>query len=66
MKPGMIIGLALLATAAGLGYWGYQESQSVANQLSSRLTGDMDTTVVMLYIAAVVCAIGGLFSIKRG
>ena len=66
MKPATIIGILLLAAAVGLGYWGYQESQSVANQLSSKLTGDMDTTVVVLYIGAVICALGGAFSLRKG
>lgn len=65
MNNAKLIGVILLGTAVGLGYWGYQKSQSVANQLSSTLTGDMDTTVVVLYVAAFVCALAGLLSLKK-
>lgn len=65
MKTGHIVGTVLIAVAAGLGYWGYQESQSLSSQISSRLSGDMDTTVVVLYLAAVACAVGGLFAFKK-
>lgn len=66
MKTGQIVGIALIAIAVGLGYWGYQESQSLSSQISSRLSGDMDTTVIALYLAAVACAVGGLFAFKKG
>jgi hypothetical protein len=56
-------GAVLLALAAGLAWWGYDESGSLGNRLSSTLTGDMNETVIILYIAAAICAVAGLFMI---
>ena len=56
-----LTGAVLLALAAGLARWGYDESGSLGNRLSSTLTGDMNDTVIILYIAAAICALAGLF-----
>lgn len=65
MKQKQIIALVLLVAAAGLGYWGYQESQALGNRLTRGLTGEMDTNVVVLYVAALACAIGGLVTLLK-
>lgn len=50
----------LLVLAAGLAWWGYDESGSLGNRLSSTLTGDMNNTVIILYIGAAICATAGI------
>jgi integral membrane sensor domain MASE1 len=54
------MGAVMLVLAAGLAWWGYDESGSLGNRLSSTLTGDMNDTVIILYIGAAICAVVGI------
>jgi H+/gluconate symporter-like permease len=65
-SPNKLIGIALLATGAGLAFWGFQKAEGLQSQLSSAFTGSYTDNVMMLYIAAAVClAIGAFLLIKK-
>jgi len=55
-----IIGIALLVLGLGLGYWGYEVSESFNSQVSSTVTGSMTDKTMMLYIGGVVSFVVGL------
>jgi len=59
------IGLVLLIVGAGLLYWGYQLSGSLASQLSRSLSGAMPNEVMVRYIGGAACAVAGLFLLAR-
>lgn len=65
MKPAKMVALILVIAGAGLAYWGYHESQAVSNKLARSLTGETDTTVVVLYIGAILCVGAGLFGLTK-
>lgn len=61
-----VIGLALLVGGAGLAFWGYQLSGSLAAQFSKTLTGALPDAVMYRYIGgAVSCAVGLFLLVKR-
>jgi hypothetical protein len=60
-----IIGLSLLVGGAGLAFWGYQLSDSVASQLAKTLTGALPDAVMYRYIGGAVGAVVGLFLLVR-
>ena len=55
-----IIGIALLVLGLGLGYWGYDVSESFSSQVSSTVTGSMTDKTMMLYIGGAVSFVVGL------
>jgi len=59
------LGLVLVVGGAGLGYWGYQLSGSLAAQLSRSLTGALPDAVMYRYIGAAVSVAAGLFLVTR-
>ena len=59
------LGLVLVVGGAGLGYWGYQLSGSLAAQLSRSLTGALPDAVMYRYIVAAVSVAAGLFLVTR-
>ena len=64
--PKKPLGIALLATGAGLAFWGFQKSEGLQFQVSSVLTGSQTDNVMMLYIgAAVCCALGAYLLFKK-
>ena len=64
--PKKPLGIALLATGAGLALWGFQKSEGLQSQVSSAFTGSHTDNVMMLYIgAAVCCAIGAFLTFKK-
>jgi hypothetical protein len=60
-----LLGLVLLVGGAGLGYWGYQLSGSLAAQLSRTVTGALPDAVMYRYIGAAVSVAAGLFLLTR-
>lgn len=60
-----IIGVALLVLGLGLGYWGYDVSESFGSQVSSTVTGSMTDKTMMLYIGGAVSFIVGLLLFFR-
>lgn len=61
-----IIGAALIILALGLGYTGFQESQSVASQVSEAVTGTgTDRSISLLIGAAISFVVGLLLLLKR-
>ena len=65
-SPKKLLGIAMLATGAGLAFWGLQKSEGLQSRLSSAFTGSHTDNVMMLYIAAAVClAIGAFLLIKK-
>ncbi len=55
-SPKKMLGIAMLATGAGLAFWGFQKSEGLQSQFSSAFTGSPTDNVMMLYIGASVCA----------
>ncbi|NOR56905.1 MAG: DUF3185 family protein [Sulfurimonas sp.] len=55
------IGLALIIIGAGLMFWGYRMSDSVASQLTQAITGSDTDKVIAFYIAGVISMLAGLF-----
>ena len=59
------VGIVLLIGGAGLGYWGYEMSESLGAQLSNSLTGAMPDAVMYRYIGGAAAFAAGLFLIMR-
>ena len=60
-----IIGLVLLVGGAGLAYWGYQMSHSLASNLSQAFTGALPDAVMYRYIWGAVSCVAGLFLLVK-
>jgi hypothetical protein len=61
-----IVGVALAVLGAGLVFWGYQLSDSVASQLTEAVSGSMPDDVMVRYIAGAVSGVVGLVLVARG
>jgi hypothetical protein len=65
-SPKKLLAIALLASGAGLAFWGFQKSEGFQSQVSSAFTGSHTDNVMMLYVGAAVClAIGAFLLIKK-
>lgn len=65
MSTMKLASLVLIVIGAGLAIWGYQKSGGLSSQLSSAINGSPSDNVMMLYIAAAVCVIAGIFLLIR-
>jgi TRAP-type C4-dicarboxylate transport system permease small subunit len=61
----LALGVALLVAGALLIWWGYDESQALANRLSRALSGSQTDRVMWKYIAGAVCAAAGTVLLIR-
>jgi len=59
------VGLGLVVGGAGVAYWGYQMSGSLAAQLSRTITGALPDAVMYRYIGGAVSVVAGLFLLIR-
>jgi hypothetical protein len=59
-----IAGFALIVVGLFVGYTGYEMSQSVGNQLNEAFSGSPTDSVMIRYLAAVVCVGGGAYLAK--
>ena len=59
-------GLALVVIAAGLAWWGYQISGTLAAQLTSTISGSLPDEVIYRYIGAAACGVAGLYLVFKG
>lgn len=57
--------IALIVIGAGLAVWGHQKSGGFSSQLSSAINGSPSDNVMLLYIAAAVCVIAGVFLLVK-
>lgn len=60
-----VVGLVLVVGGAGLAFWGYQMSGSLASQLSRTMTGALPDAVMYRYIGGAVSVVVGLFLLIR-
>jgi len=60
-----VVGLGLVVGGAGVAYWGYQMSGSLAAQLSRTMTGALPDVVMYRYIGGAVSVVAGLFLLIR-
>ena len=60
-----VVGIVLIVVGVGLGYWGYQESGSVASQLNQTFSGSPSDNVMIKYIAGAASAAAGAFLLAR-
>jgi len=61
-----VIGIALIVIGAGLIYWGYQMSDSIASRLTESFSGSMPEEVMIRYIAgAVGVVVGGYLFLRK-
>lgn len=65
MNNNQILGCALLAAAAVLLYFGYQGSQSLADQVSETLTGRFTDSTTWYFVLGAVAAVAGVLVIRR-
>jgi hypothetical protein len=56
----LALGLALLVAGALLIWWGYDESQALANRLTRAFAGSHSDRVMGKYIGGAVCAVVGV------
>jgi H+/gluconate symporter-like permease len=63
--PKKTAGIALIVIGAGLALWGTQKSEGLESQLSTAITGSHSDNVMILYIAAAVCAVVGAYLFAR-
>jgi Na+/melibiose symporter-like transporter len=62
----LAVGVALVVAGALLTWWGYDESQALANRLSRALSGSQTDRVMWKYIGgAVSAAAGAVLLIRR-
>lgn len=55
-----VLGIALLVAGAGLVFWGYQLSDSIASRFAEAVSGSMPDEVMYRYIGGAVCVVVGL------
>ena len=60
-----LVGAALVAVGAGLGVWGYRESQTLTHQVADALGSGVSQEVLVLYLAGVACIAAGIFCLVR-
>ena len=60
-----IVGIALIVVGAGLGYWGYDTSNSLGTKISETITGSHSDEVMRLYIGGAVCLVVGVYLFFR-
>ena len=60
------LGLALIVIGVGLAWWGYQISESLTVQVTTRLTGGLPDEVMYRYIGGAACGLAGLFLAVKG
>ena len=60
-----IIGVAMLVLGLGLGYWGYEISESLGSQLSETMMGSPSDEVMWRYIGGAVSSVVGLLLIVK-
>lgn len=60
-----MIGLVLLVGGAGLAYWGYQMSHSLASNFTRAFTGSLPDAVMYRYIGGAICGVAGLFLLLK-
>jgi hypothetical protein len=65
VSPKKLLGIAMLATGAGLAFWGFQKSEGLQSQLSSAFTGSHTDNVMMMYMGASVSLAIGAFLLTR-
>ena len=61
-----IVGVVLLVLGAGLGYWGWDMSDSMGSQLNEAFNGTVSDDVMYRYIGGAVSAAVGLFLLLKG
>ena len=66
LPVGKVLGIALIVLGAGLIFWGYQLSGSVAAQLTETVSGSMPDEVMVRYIGGAVCGVVGVVLALRG
>lgn len=59
------IGAALAVVGGGLVVWGYRDSQTVGERLTSALTGDPSNDVLLFYILGAAGLVAGLVLLFR-
>lgn len=59
------VGAVLSVIGAGLVVWGYRESQSLGDQLSSAITGDPSNDVLLFYVIGGASLVAGLVLLFR-
>lgn len=59
------IGAVLSIVGAGLIVWGYRESQSLGDQLSSAISGGPSDDVLLFYVIGGVSLVAGLVLLFR-
>jgi len=64
MGVNRVVGILLVVVGIGLAYTGYQMSGSIGNQLNEAFSGSPTDSVMIRYIAAVVCVGGGAYLAK--
>lgn len=60
-----VIGIALIVAGAGLIYWGYQLSDSIASRLTETISGSMPEEVMIRYIAGAVGIVVGGYLVAK-
>lgn len=59
------IGLALIISGAGLVYWGFQMSDSIAAQITKNFTGALPDAVMYRYLGGAASCVVGLFLVAK-
>lgn len=60
------IGAALAVIGGGLVVWGYRESQTVGERLTSAFTGDPSNDVLLFYVLGAAALVAGVVLLFRG
>ncbi|MGI9290021.1 MAG: DUF3185 family protein [Gammaproteobacteria bacterium] len=65
MQTNKIIGLILLLGGVGLGFWGWEMSETFGAAVSSRLSGGMPDEVMYRYIGGGLLSVIGILLVMK-
>lgn len=65
MQTNKIIGLILLLGGVGLGFWGWEMSETFGAAISSRISGEMPDEVMYRYIGGGLLGVIGVLLVMK-
>ena len=65
MQTNKMIGLVLVLAGVGLGFWGWEMSETFGSALTSRLSGQMPDEVMYRYIGGGLLGALGVFLVMK-
>lgn len=61
-----LVGVALIAVAAVLGYFGYQADESITGKVTELVSGGPSDRALQFYLGAAACGVVGIILVAFG